>query len=150
MISQRGIGKFEFALVVALIGVLAFLLLERLADVEREAERLEVDLTIRNIRIGLQLAIGERIMHGEEDRMAELLDMSPVRFLGRVPAHYTEGPVPETKPGSWRYDPANRLLEYRPRQPEAFDGRTLLRWRLASVSERGGRVTGLSLAQEMP
>jgi hypothetical protein len=149
-LAQRGIGKFEFAIVVALIGVLAAALLARLAQVEREAERLEVELTVRNIRVGLQLAVGERLMRGEEDRLAELLAMSPVRFLGRVPANYAERPDPSAKPGSWRYDPAARRLEYRPRQPEAFGGRTSLRWRLEAAAVRGGRLTGLRLAEEVP
>lgn len=50
-----------------------------------------------------------------------------------------------TAPGSWRYDPASRILGYRPRQPEAFAGRTELAWRFAGQTDMLGRSVGLRL-----
>jgi hypothetical protein len=133
--TERGGSKFEFAVVVAIIGILGGLLMNRLTEIELAAERLQVDLSIRNMRVGLSLAIGERLMRGEEDRLAELLERNPIDFLGS-----------SGKAEGWRYDTASRLLVYRPRQPEAFGGRTELGWRVTAVSRSGGRVTGLNLA----
>ena len=73
MKRQRGTNKFEFALTVGIFAVLATALLVRLNAIQEEAERTEVNLTLRNIRVGIQLAIGERIMRGEEDRILSLI-----------------------------------------------------------------------------
>lgn len=145
---QRGLGLLEFAVVAALFGVLALTLLERLTELEQDGERLEVELTVRNMRVGLQLAIGEKLMRGEEDRLAELLGMNPVSFLGRLPQGYVEEVgAGGTVPGAWRYDEKSRVLAYRPRQPEAFGGRDELRWKMRSVGLLNGRVVGLRLAE---
>lgn len=132
--SERGGSKFEFAVVVAIIGILGGLLMNRLTEIELAAERLQVDLSIRNMRVGLSLAIGERLMRGEEDHLAELLERNPMDFLGG--SGTAEG---------WRYDTTSRLLVYRPRQPEAFGGRAELGWRLTAAASAAGRVTGLRL-----
>ena len=145
MRHRRGGGKFEFLLVVALFGVLAFALLNRLADVEQEAERTEVSLTERNIRVGLLLAVGEDVMGGREDRLAELLAANPVQFLGRTPRGYLGETGLPGGPGTWRFDPATRVLAYRPRQAEAFGGRQELRWRIQSRVLPDGRVAGIRL-----
>lgn len=140
-----GMSKFEFSVVVALVGVLAVVLLDRMTAVQREAERLEVSLTIRNIRTGLQLAIGERLMEGREDSLGELLAANPVSFLARRPTDYLGETSVAGEAGSWRFDTVDRVLEYRPRQKEAFEGRATLRWKLMSRGGDGLRVRGLRL-----
>lgn len=143
--TPHGAGKFEFLVVVALFGVLAMALLDRLVELERTAERTEVDLTERNMRVGLQLAIGEDLMRGREDRLPALLETNPVSFLGRLPRGYLgDGGAPDG-PGTWRFDAERRILAYRPRQPEAFGGRTELSWKMASQGSLGGRIVGIRL-----
>jgi hypothetical protein len=138
---QAGLSKFEFAVVLAIFGVLAHILLDRLTALELETERLEVDLTVRHIHTGLKLAIGERLMRSEEQRIAELRDANPLDFLDlKVGPGKTAG-----APGSWRYDAASRILAYRPRQPEAFGGRTSLTWRYVGRTDEAGRTVGLRL-----
>jgi general secretion pathway protein G len=144
MKRQCGATKFEFVLTVAIFGVLAMLLLERLDALQAEAERTEVDLTVRNIRVGMQLAIGERIMHGEENRIGELAQASPVEFLGHRPRGFTEAAT-ASQPGEWSYDPVRRELDYLPRRPEAFADATRLRWRYIARTDSAGRTSGISL-----
>lgn len=141
MRRQRGLSKFEFAVVLALLGILATLLLDRLIEVEREAERLEVALTLRHIDIGLKLAIGERLMRGGEGRIAALLDANPLDFLDGMKKKVGAGGTA----GDWQYDPASRILVYWPRQPEAFAGRTQLAWRFTGHTDELGRTVGLRL-----
>ena len=146
MRSQRGSGKLEFLLVVVLFGILAGALLARLVGIEQAAERTEVDLAVRNMRVGLQLAIGERLMRGQEERLAELVGANPIDFLGRLPLGYRGETTEPDGPGTWRFDPASHILAYRPRQPEAFGGNEELRWRMATQqATSGGRIQGLRL-----
>ncbi|MEW6165270.1 MAG: prepilin-type N-terminal cleavage/methylation domain-containing protein [Pseudomonadota bacterium] len=140
MRRQRGLGLFEFAVVLVIFGILATILLDRLVALEHETERLEVDLTLRHIHIGLKLAIGERIMRGEENRIPELLDADPLDFLDQQKVS-----VGGTAAGSWRYEPGRRILHYRPRQPEAFDGRDMLAWHFTGYRDELGRTVGLRL-----
>jgi hypothetical protein len=137
---QTGLGKFEFAVVLAIFGVLATLLLDRLVALEHETERLEVSLTLRHIDIGLKLAIGERTMRGEEAKIPELLQRNPLDFLGRQKVG-----AGGTAPGSWHYTPDTHILSYRPRQPEAFGGRNRLDWRFVGHTDELGRTVGLRL-----
>lgn len=143
--GSRGVGKLEFLVLVAVIGIAAQILLERLEGLELETERTEVDLTIRNIGIGIRLAVGEKLMRGQEDRLPELLQANPIAFLGRVPRDYGGEGSDGGGPGSWHYDPDRRQLVYRPRQPEAFGGRDELRWQTRSQGKLAGRIAGIRL-----
>jgi len=150
---QQGLGKFEFAVVLAILAVLSAVLLGRLTEVERQVERLEVALAIRNMRTGLKLAVGELVMHGEESRIADLLKENPLNFLGnqKVPQE-AERSVGDTasRPGEWVFLPTTRELSYHPRQPEAFDGRERLSWRLEGSRDALGRMLDLRLAKLEP
>jgi hypothetical protein len=116
----------------------------RLNAIQAEAERTEVDLTIRNIRVGVQLAIGERIMHGEEGRIIEVAQGSPFDFVDHRPRDFNTGSFPEA-PGQWAYNSVRRELAYLPRLPGAFDGATELRWRYVARVNSDGRTVGASL-----
>lgn len=144
MKRQHGASKFEFAVTVAIFGVLAVALLVRLNAIQAEAERTEVNLTVRNIRVGIQLAIGERIMRGEEARIIEVAEASPIDFLGHRPRGFNEGRSAEAS-GQWAYDPIGRELSYVPRLPEAFAGARELRWRYVARLDASGRTVGASL-----
>ena len=126
---------FELGVILVVFGVLAWTLLDRLNEIELEAERLQVSLTVRHIRIGIQLAVGEKLMAGEEDRLPELLQASPFDYLGRPPE------------GDWHYDAAQRRLTYRSKKPEAFDGKEELNWRLEGVWQPNGRMAAVRLAE---
>jgi general secretion pathway protein G len=160
MKRQAGFGKFEFAVVLVIIGVLAHILLDRLTTLEQETERLEVELTVRHINTGIKLAVADAIMRGEEMRIAALIEENPLNFLGpKVGAGGTAQPdaatmgtaQPDANPGTapaltgWRYDKASRTLSYRTRQPEAFGGREQLAWRYISHTDELGRTVGLRL-----
>jgi len=144
MKRQRGASKFEFAVTVAILGVLAAALLVRLNAIQAEAERTEVSLTVRNIRVGIQLAIGERIMRGEEERIIEVAQANPIDFLGHRPRGFTNGPFAEAS-GQWAYDPVRRELSYMPRLPEAFADARELHWRYVARLDSSGRTVGASL-----
>jgi prepilin-type N-terminal cleavage/methylation domain-containing protein len=145
MPRQRGFSKLEFAVVLVIFGVLATLLFDRLVALEHETERLEVDLTVRHINIGIKTAVGERIMRGEEPRIAELLKENPMNFLGHAPAGKVGAGGTAYLAGEWKFDPGSRILGYQPRQPAAFGGRTNLAWRFTGETDTLGRTIDLRL-----
>ncbi|MCK9389730.1 MAG: hypothetical protein M0Q22_15245 [Sulfuritalea sp.] len=147
MKRQRGVNKLEFAVIVCIFGVLALVFLERVERVQIDAERTEVQLTIRNLRQGMQLAVGELIMHGEEQRLPELAAANPVRFLEKQPPGYEGEATFPSQPGGWVFDPIHQEIAYRPRLPQAFDGRDELRWRYRSFSFGPDRLGGLRLVE---
>ena len=118
--------------------ILAHLLFTRLIALEHDTERLEVDLMVRNINIGLKLAIGEHLMRGEEPRIAALVAANPLDFLGqKVDAGGTAS--------RWQFNPNDRTLRYRPHQPEAFEGQVELRWKMVGHRDDLGRTVGLKI-----
>ena len=141
-----GTAKLQFAVAAGIFGLLAAILLVRLEGVEAEAERTAVDLVLRNVRVGVQLAVGERIMQGEESRIAEILAANPLVFLAqRPPVADANGASPAM--GAWTYDNRARELRYHPRQARAFDDARRLRWRLVPRIDSAGRTVGAALEE---
>ena len=138
---QHGTSRSGLLTIVALAAALLLVLNETQATMEQA----QVEILVRNMRTGLQVAIGEKLIRGEDNRLGELLAANPIGFLSRPPEGYIgESPRPDGS-GSWRFDPQSRLLEYRPRHPGAFGGRKELRWRLAAAGTAAGRPVGLRL-----
>lgn len=135
------------------IGLLAVWLLRALEDVEARAEKLMVELTVRNIRTGLQLALGEALLHGREREIAGWAGVNPLRWLGREPPGYrgecTTRQAQGLEAGAWCFDRERRELAYRPRHAvrlkvEGGDGEAkVLRWRVVAAHGGSGLDAGL-------
>ena len=142
----RGASRLEFSVVLVVFSILAHLLFTRLIALEHDTERLEVDLMVRNINIGLKLAIGEHLMRGEEPRIAALVAANPLDFLGqKIAAPQGLPSVAGGSAAAWHFSPTDRILRYEPRQSEAFEGRTELRWQIVGHRDTLGRTVGLKL-----
>ena len=133
-------SRFELAViaVVAGIAVLAILV------TEAESERLAMTLAIRNMRTGLQLAMAEKLMRGEDNSIAELAGTNPLDFIGQ-----SNGSGSGVR-GDWQFDARRHELVYRPMIALAFDGRNELRWHIAGISGPGGKAAGLRLVEVLP
>lgn len=122
-------------------------LLGALHEAQERGEKQAVELAVRNMRTGMQLAMGEALMHGREGEIASWLGSDPVRWLGRQPDGYRgECSVQEADnlpAGAWCFDRERRELAYRPRNADRLqilttaDGRQSkqLRWRVARAPE---------------
>lgn len=135
----------SLALAALLIGILAVVLLAALEEEAGQAERMAVELTVRNMRTGLQLAMGEALMQGREREIAGWAGSNPLRWLQRPPAGYggecLAGSFPE--PGEWCFDSGRQELLYLPERVAAQGsepGRPR-RWQVRVVSA-GGRGIG--------
>lgn len=134
-----------------IVAALATVLLEKLDEIAGDSERLLVDLTERNMRVGLQLAVAEAITHGREARLIDWVGGDPSVWLGQPPVGYLGRCVPPVRqmtPGGWCFDPEAHTLWYRPRHDSvaaAKGARGVLGWQVvaAGLSPDGRTVSGL-------
>ena len=76
----------QHAVLFVVVGLIAVGLISALGDATEQAERQIVELTIRNMRTGMQRAMGEALMHQREGEMASWAGSNPVRWLDSPPA----------------------------------------------------------------
>ena len=109
----------QHAVLFVVVGLIAVGLISALGDATEQAERQIVELTIRNMRTGMQRAMGEALMHQREGEMASWAGSNPVRWLDSPPAGYRgECSTAESRAlsgGEWCFERGRRELVYRPR-----------------------------------
>lgn len=158
--EARGLGYYAASrwLHGAVAGVLLVLLmlglLRALEDAKAQAERQVVELTVRNMRTGLQLAMGETLMQQREHEIATWVGSNPIQWLGAPPAGYQgecgsfEGRALEQ--GGWCFDKGEHQLYYRPRNAKLRDGKGAacdrLSWLVARSDKRDPDAKGDSFA----
>lgn len=154
----------QAATLFVVVGSLAMGLLWALSDAKERAEKLLVELTVRNMRTGMQFAMGEVLMQQREGEMASWVGSNPVRWLGSPPGGYRgECSIEENRDlsgGEWCFQRVRRELVYRPHNADhlralpASSGRKcrLLSWRVAGVPESmaSGGFVGLRIEAASP
>ena len=117
---------FQSAVIFAMLGLLALVLLRALNDVEEQAERQTVELTLRNMRTGLQFAAAEALMRQREREIAAWAGSDPTRWLEIPPPGYRGECSAEERrdlpSGAWCFERDSRQLAYRPRDTKRLRG----------------------------
>jgi len=117
-------------------------LLEALNEAQEMAEKAIVEVTIRNVRVGMQLAIGEAMLHGRESQISGWVGANPLRWLGAAPDGYVgkcdPGNAGRPSPGHWCFDSERRELVYSPRSASHLrllsgSKPKILRWRVVAT-----------------
>ena len=108
----RGFTLFELAVCVTIIGVLAAVLLNRLAYYQEVAEKAAMESTARLIKTGLQIRLAELIIANRQSEAAVLEEEDPVRWLEQRPVNYGGAFHDDPRPGAWYYDGQERQLVY--------------------------------------
>lgn len=113
--AQTGMAKLEFAISVAIFGVLAAVLLERLSYVQESAEKVHMEATASALRSALFLKIAEHMTSGRTPEYEKLAQENPMDWLERKPPNYagafTRPPYPPPD-GSWYFDKTVHILTY--------------------------------------
>jgi hypothetical protein len=127
-LQTRSLGYYaashwlQGAVLLAVLALIFTGLMSALNDAAERAERQGVELTIRNMRTGLKLAMGEVMMQQREGEMAAWVGSNPVRWLGSPPAGYRgECSAEESRNlsgGEWCFEGGRRELVYRPHHPD--------------------------------
>ncbi len=168
--APRGLGYYAAAhwlqggVLIVVIGALALGTLSALNEMKERAEKLVLELTLRNMRTGMRLAMGDAMMQQRAQEIATWAGSNPIAWLGSQPDGYLGPCAPAGRQilpgGAWCFDEERRELVYRPRSVDHLRGRareeegrcTELSWRVARVSEAGspGDVAGLRLEAASP
>jgi hypothetical protein len=155
--AQRGLTRSEFAVSVAIYGVLAGIFLGVALYYVELGEKTEVELTVLNIRAGIRYQIADRMFHGNINELASMNGGNPLKWLAQPPAGY----VGELRPaapdsvakGRWYFDVEQRELRYRPRlRSHLSPDISVLRWRVVAIHAPGSpqSIEGLTLVNVEP
>lgn len=133
-----------------IVAVLLFFLLSALEDIQEDAERLMVELTVRRLRTELQTAMALTLIRGRQGDIAAWVGANPVDWLGAPPTGYTGDcralGAHNMAAGSWCFDRERHQLLFRPNsgrwlKMEMAGAEKILRWRLvaspATVASEG-------------
>jgi prepilin-type N-terminal cleavage/methylation domain-containing protein len=114
--SQRGFSLFELALVVAIVGVLAAVLLSRVTMYQEQAERVAMENVVGVLRSALGMKSAQMVAQGRAGDLSKLLTMNPMDLLAQKPANYLgEVYTPQKEKisrGNWYFNRKELLLVY--------------------------------------
>lgn len=142
--KEKGLTLFELAVVAAILGILALVLLDRVLVYQEMAEKTVVELTAMNMRSGMRYRVAELMVHNQEGEIAAMVGENPVKWLEAPPPNYLgelSGPQEnEIFPGNWYFDKNERELHYRVKRERHFvsgpSGKHELRFRVTSSTKR--------------
>lgn len=121
---QAGLTLLEFAVASVVLGVLVFILLDRMSYYQGWAEKTAVEMTVMNMRSGLRYKVAEMLMHGKAAEIPDLAGKSPVQWLEQPPSEYLgeAGKLgwEDLSPGSWGFDAKRGELLYRVKENKYF------------------------------
>ena len=148
-----GFSLLELCFAIVLVSAAAGTLLRATLFSQELAEKTVMELTLLNMRSGVRLQIADKMIHGREAELDQVVASNPVNWLEKPPPGYV-GEVDTAasgslKPGDWFYDTERKELGYIPKLTdhlgvEASPARGL-RWRMRGVRSKQGDIEDLSL-----
>jgi general secretion pathway protein G len=158
--GQRGYSMFELVCVIVVVSLLILVMLDRTLRYQAMAEKSSMELTIRNMRSGLNLRVAELMMAERADEIGKLVEENPINWLEKPPPNYL-GEIHNPQfvrlpPDTWYFDPDRRQLVYMLRRNRFFgadpaDGKPVIlrvtAVRRASPTASGGpqKLEGVAL-----
>jgi len=148
---------FQWAVLFLVLGSLATVLLSALDDIKERAEKQVVDLTLRNMRTGMRLAMGEALIQQREREIATWGGGNPVGWLGAPPVGYrgecSAGESRRLSGQEWCFERPSGELVYRPNSVDHLHDPVAekdspcvqLRWRVARLSESASSASFVGL-----
>ena len=121
---QSGRFRRDMVVSIAIIAALCAVLMERLTYYEEYAEKTVTELTITNMRTGLNLRKAEMMMNFAQGQPVEVLGENPMVWLPAPVPNYSgefAGQAPtQAGDGIWYFDRGARELAYRPNRMRHF------------------------------
>ncbi len=153
----------ELAVCVALIGVFAALLLERMLYYQEAAEKAVMELEANKLKLALQVHVGDLIARNRPLDYPRIARENPIGWLDRPPVGYRgefDGDVSADLPkGSWYFDRPNAEVVYLVKLDRNLQvgsrGNARVRWRVKLIRPEGvaakdSAVMGMQLVPVEP
>lgn len=149
----HGASRFEVMAVVAFLGILATVLLNRLAYYEELAEKAHMESKASAIKNALRIQMSLLLIQGRAQEYASLAQQNPLDWLESKTAKGLDlgmHAVPDRAlAGSWRFDPASRTLVYLVQHGDYFapdsTGQKQVRWQVQLIRD-GSKGNGAASA----
>lgn len=121
--NQKGFTLLEMVIVIAMIGYLGTIVLDRLWKYRIYAEEASITATVGNIRSALGLEVAKLAVRGQARKIALLQNTNPLLLLAQKPHNYLGefkniNSVNET--GVWYFDTTGSSLNYIVSYPKNF------------------------------
>jgi len=114
--KSRGFTLFEFAVCMSLCALMVGSLLMRLAEYQRESDRVAAHTLVGAMRTAMAVRSAQLKGAGDAAGVAALRQENPFHFLAQLPKNYQgeyyrprAGLVEE---GNWYFDPSDRTVNY--------------------------------------
>ena len=124
--SQKGFTLLEMVIVIAMIGYLGIIVLDRLWKYRIYAEEAAVVATVGNIRSALGLEFAKLVVRGQAKKNVLLENTNPILLLSQKPHNYI-GEFKDNrtikKTGVWYFDTKEASLNYIVSYPENFNSK---------------------------
>lgn len=148
--DQHGASFVEFAVCIALMGIVLGVLLERALYYQEYAEKTAMESTAENIRTGLRYKVADLILANRVPEIPALADENPMDWLAERPPNYLGemdfAPADEPE-GQWYFDKRNHELVYTVNNRRHFSPST---YRDFSVRYRTMRVSTGAVTDSSP
>lgn len=138
----------SFAVAALAIAILSLWLAASLDETGERTEKLLVELAERRMRMGLQLAVGNAMIHGRTHELGSWVGSNPARWLeGDLRGYIGNCPAgQELAGGQWCFDTLRGELHYRPHLNQHLRLKkggevSLLRWKV--VAENATTTDGM-------
>ena len=121
--TQGGFTLLEMVIVIAMIGYLGTIVLDRLWKYRVYAEEAAVTATVGNIRSALGLEVAKLAVRGNAEKIALLQNTNPILLLAQKPHNYLgefKGYQTIETTGVWYFDTMDSSLNYIVAYPENF------------------------------
>jgi general secretion pathway protein G len=148
---------------IALIGVFAGVLLDRLLYYEEAAEKAVVELQATTLKVALQVHVGDLISRNQKLDYAVIARENPMRWLEHPLVGYrgefSTDAAAQLPKGSWYFDRSTAELVYLVKLDRNFrpasDGAARVRWHIRLVRPEGAptkdsTVVGLQFVPVVP
>ena len=157
--KQQGFTLFEFVFVILLIGVMMSFAIDRLLQLQVDAERVSVQQVIGALKSAVNLQAAEVVVSDGLDSIRSLENTNPMSYLSELPYNYlglkNDADASDHSLASWYYDTNKNLLVYKVKNTNYFattlDGTPRIRLRVTLVYKdevsrgRNAKVRGIGV-----
>lgn len=148
--ATAGFTLFELLLVIAIVGILAAVLLNRALWYQERAEKAAMEQVAAALQSALNLKMAKLAAQNKLPEAVSLAQENPMNWLAKQPPNYRgeyfDPPVGEAATGNWYFDLKQRELVYLVERGDSFrvvDGeRKWVRYRVKLVYNEQHKTAG--------